>query len=105
MIYFSKNVIFDLILVILDCYDNFIFSISKTNTFLFLSIVTILLASSLASGNAFADDDNHKKGKDKKDKDAKNDKNPFKTLWIAITELVQIDALKLNPDSQDPIGF
>lgn len=79
---------------------------NKTHLFLFLAIATILLASPLASGNAFADDDNHKKGKDKKDKDNKNDRNPFKSIWIAIIGLqAQIDALKSNAGSQGPIGF
>lgn len=102
MIYFSRNVISEISLVILDCCDNFLFSISKTISFLFLAIVTVLLASPLASENAFADDDNHKKGENKKDKSDKNDKNPFKAIWIAITDIVQIDALKLNSDSQGP---
>jgi hypothetical protein len=102
MIYFSKNVVSEIILVILDCCDNFLFSISKTISFLFLAIVTILLPSPLASENAFADDGNHKKGENKKDKGDKNDKNPFKAIWITITKLAQIDALKLNSDSQGP---
>jgi len=66
---------------------------SKTNLFLFLAIATTLLASPLTSGNAFADDD-----KNKKSKDDKNDKNPFKALWDAITGLqAQIDAISLIP--------
>ncbi len=82
---------------------------NKTPLFLFLAIATILLASPLASGTAFADDDNHKKDKDKKDKKDKDDKNDshlFKSIWIAIIGLqAQIDALKSNAGSQGPIGF
>ena len=90
----------------LNCYDNFIFSMtSKTNLFLFLAITTILLASPLASGNVFADDDKDKKGKDKKDKDEKKYKHPFQALWDAIAGLqTQIDALKLKSGSQGPPG-
>lgn len=90
----------------LNCYDNFIFSMtSKTNLFLFLAITTILLASPLASGNVFADDDKDKKGKDKKVKDEKKYKHPFQALWDAIAGLqTQIDALKLKSGSQGPPG-
>ena len=78
---------------------------SKTNLFLFLAIATILLASPLASGNVFADDDKDKKGKDKKDKDEKKHKHPFQALWDAIAGLqTQIDALKLKSSSQGPPG-
>jgi hypothetical protein len=64
--------------------------IIKTNLFLFLAIATILLSSSLASGNAFAAD------KDKKDD--KNDSNPFKALWDAIAGLQnQINHIQLTP--------
>ena len=91
----------------LNYYDNFIFSMtSKTNLFLFLAIATILLASPLASGNVFADDDKDKKGKDKKDKDEKKYKHPFQALWDAIAGLqTQIDALKLKSGSQGPRGI
>lgn len=79
---------------------------SKTNLFLFLAIATILLASPLASGNVFADDDKDKKGKDKKDKDEKKHKHPFQALWDAIAGLqTQIDALKLKSGSQGPRGI
>ena len=80
---------------------DFVFSMTtKTNLFLFLAIATILLASPLASGNAFADDD-----KNKKSKDDKNDLNPFKALLDSIAGLqTQIDALKLKPGSQGPRG-
>ena len=78
---------------------------SKTNLFLFLAIATILLASPLASGNVFADDDKDKKDKDKKDKDEKKYKHPFQALWDAIAGLqTQIDALKLKSGSQGPPG-
>ena len=78
---------------------------SKTNLFLFLAMATILLASPLASGNVFADDDKDKKGKDKKDKDEKKYKHPFQALWDAIAGLqTQIDALKLKSGSQGPPG-
>lgn len=94
----------ELSLVILNCYDNFVFSMTnKTNLFLFAAIATILLANPLASGNAFADDDKDKK--DKKNKDDKKYKNPFKALWDAIAGLqAQIDALKLKSGSQGPQG-
>ena len=90
----------------LNYYNNFIFSMtSKTNLFLFLAIATILLASPLASGNVFADDDKDKKGKDKKVKDEKKYKHPFQALWDAIAGLqTQIDALKLKSGSQGPPG-
>jgi len=92
--------------VSLNYYNNFIFSMtSKTNLFLFLAIATILLASPLASGNVFADDDKDKKGKDKKVKDEKKYKHPFQALWDAIAGLqTQIDALKLKSGSQGPPG-
>ena len=83
---------------------------SKTNLFLFLAIATILLASPLASGNVFADDDKDNKGKnkkdkDKKDKDEKKYKHPFQALWDAIAGLqTQIDALTLKSGSQGPPG-
>ncbi|MEK6981161.1 MAG: collagen-like protein [Thermoproteota archaeon] len=79
---------------------------SKTNLFLFLAMATILLASPLASGNVFADDDKDKKGKDKKDKNEKKYKHPFQALWDAIAGLqTQIDALKLKSGSQGPPGI
>ncbi|MGI0056512.1 MAG: hypothetical protein ACREAK_03965 [Nitrosarchaeum sp.] len=73
---------------------------NKLNLFLFLAIATILIASPLASGNAFADDD-----KNKKSKDDKNDLNPFKPLWDAIAGLQgQIDNISLTPGPQGPTG-
>jgi len=58
----------------------------------------ILIASPLATGSVFAADD-------KKDKDEKNDNNPFKALWDAIANLqAQIDAISSTPGPQGPAG-
>jgi len=64
---------------------------NQTNLFLFLAIATILLASTLASGTAFAA--------------SKIDKNPFKALWDAIAGLqAQINTISLIPGPPGPAG-
>ena len=64
---------------------------NQTNLFLFLAIATILLASTLVSGTAFAA--------------SKIDKNPFKALWEAIAGLqAQINTISLIPGPPGPPG-